>query len=289
MPAKRDSARCTFVASCNFTQCDCCWSRYVNWYYDTQDALVRAQDRGFPGASAVGSPTDAVGNSDIIFAMCSPAVFLCFGSLWFSAAFGIDLNVGVGIQVAIIGLMFGAVSIGFTWASGKMAYGDARFEESNGMPCTPECLSNSQFNITNPVICMAAFGIFTSNCRVKLLQWWAAAWLPVYILTGRDLVRKKIFNRRLQLPDGKQYHFFICHHQGSGGNQARNLYDQLTARGCSVWYDNAVQATERNLDGMQRGVRSSATLLLFLSGREETNGQPDINGQYEGESNTQLL
>lgn len=257
--------------------------KYVNWYYDTRDALTRAQDNGFPGTEAVGSQTDAVGNSAIIFSMCSPAVFLSFGSLWYSAAFGIDLHVGVGIQVVIIALMFGAISIGATWGAGKMAYGDARFEQSDGTPCTPDCLAGSQFNITNPVVCLAAFSFFTGGCHVNLLQWWAAAWLPVYMLTGRDLLSRRRFNRRLQLPDGKQYHYFICHHQGSGGNQAKILYDQLTGLGCSVWYDNEMPATERNLDGMQRGVRASVTLLLFLSGREETNGQPDKNGKYEGE------
>lgn len=265
------------------------FAKYVNWYYDTRDALNLAQQNGFPGASAVGSPTDAVGNSDIIFALCSPAVFLSFGSLWYSAAFGIDLNVGVGIQVVMIGLMFSAIAVGATWATGKMAYGDSRFENSDGTPCTPDCLLNSQFNVTNPVVCLAAFSAFTGQCRVKLLQWWAAAWLPVYVLTGRDLLHKRKFNRRLQLPDGKQYHYFICHHQGSGGNQAKILYDQLTGLGCSVWYDNAMPATERNLDGMRRGVRASATLILFLSGREETDGQPDKHGQYEGEGDLRPL
>ncbi len=265
------------------------FAKFVNWYYDTRDALTRAQENGFPGNSAVGSPTDAVGNSDIIFSMCSPAVFLSFGSLWYSAAFGIDLNVGVGIQVVIIGLMFGAIAIGASWGTGKMAYGDSRFEVSDGTPCTPDCLSGSQFNITNPVVCLAAFSLFTGECHVKLLQYWAAAWLPVYILTGRDLLHKRQFNKRLHLPDGKQYHYFICHHQGSGGNQAKILYDQLTGLGCSVWYDNEMPATERNLDGMQRGVRASATLLLFLSGREESNGMPDKNGKYEGEQRIRLV
>ena len=33
---------------------------------------------------------------------------------------------------------------------------------------------------------------------------------------------------------------------------------------------------------MKRGVRESEVFLLFLSGRKETGGQPDLNGQYEG-------
>ena len=58
------------------------------------------------------------------------------------------------------------------------------------------------------------------------------------------------------------------HHQSSGGNQARILYEQLTSLGCKVWYDNAVAPGERNLDGMRRGVRESVTFLIFLSGRK---------------------
>ena len=80
----------------------------------------------------------------------------------------------------------------------------------------------------------------------------------------------------------KIYHFFICHHQGSGGDQAHLLCEALKARGYAVWYDNCVQTDERNLEGMQRGVRSSACLLLFLSGRKERAGVPDSSGVYEG-------
>ena len=76
--------------------------------------------------------------------------------------------------------------------------------------------------------------------------------------------------------------FFICHHQSSGGNQARILYDQLCSLGCKVWYDNEQPATERNVDGMRRGVKRSQTLLIFLSGRKETDGEADKNGNYEG-------
>ena len=81
----------------------------------------------------------------------------------------------------------------------------------------------------------------------------------------------------------KEYHFFICHHQGSGGDQAHLLCDALRSRGYKVWYDNVVQSDARNLGGMQRGVRSSACLLLLLSGRKENAaGVPDSSGVYEG-------
>ena len=58
------------------------------------------------------------------------------------------------------------------------------------------------------------------------------------------------------------------HHQSSGGNQARILYEQLTSLGCKVWYDNAMGRGDVNLNGMRRGVRESVTFLIFLSGRK---------------------
>lgn len=84
------------------------------------------------------------------------------------------------------------------------------------------------------------------------------------------------------LPDGKDFHFFICHHQGSGGDQSNILNLRLTKLGYSVWYDNAQNALHRNLEGMQKGVRKSVCFLIFLSGRKETDGLPDLNGEYEG-------
>eukprot|EP01043_Picozoa_sp_COSAG02_P010925 COSAG02_NODE_395_length_23127_cov_130.205663_9_plen_1340_part_00 len=84
------------------------------------------------------------------------------------------------------------------------------------------------------------------------------------------------------LSEGKEYHFFICHHQGSGGDQSNLLSDKLTQLGYSVWYDNNQNAIHRNLLGMQEGVRKSMCLLIFLSGRKESDGQPDRNGEYEG-------
>ena len=89
--------------------------------------------------------------------------------------------------------------------------------------------------------------------------------------------------RCAQLPPGKDYHFFICHHQGSGGNQAKILSQQLTEIGCKVWYDNAMRGSDRNLEGMRRGVRASVSMLIFLSGRKERDGMPDPHhGEYEG-------
>eukprot|EP01051_Picozoa_sp_SAG22_P013302 SAG22_NODE_1472_length_4342_cov_3.211171_4_plen_455_part_00 len=85
-----------------------------------------------------------------------------------------------------------------------------------------------------------------------------------------------------QLPPGKRYHFFLCHHQSSGGDQCSMLCHGLKQLGFQVWYDNDQQAIHRNLQGMQDGVKASMCLLIFLSGRMETEGRADLNGQYEG-------
>ena len=83
------------------------------------------------------------------------------------------------------------------------------------------------------------------------------------------------------LPRGKRFHFFICHHQGSGGDQANNLCLQLKERGYIVWYDNKMPTEKRNLEGMKAGVKESVCILLFHSGRKETDRRPDPAGQYE--------
>jgi GTPase SAR1 family protein len=85
-----------------------------------------------------------------------------------------------------------------------------------------------------------------------------------------------------ELPDGKMFHFFICHHQGSGGDQANLLCKNLEALGYRVWYDNGQNALHRNIEGMREGVRLSVCLLIFLSGRKEKNTLADPTGDYEG-------
>ena len=69
----------------------------------------------------------------------------------------------------------------------------------------------------------------------------------------------------------RKYDFFICHHQGSGGLQARSLSDDLEKRGHTVWLDNKVDRSERTLDGMRRGVQSSSNIIVILTGRYEIN------------------
>ena len=81
----------------------------------------------------------------------------------------------------------------------------------------------------------------------------------------------------------RKYDFFICHHQGSGGLQARSLSDDLTRRGYTVWLDNKVDRSERTLDGMCRGVQSSRNIIIILTGRYEIYNTgnpcgPDSNG-----------
>ena len=70
--------------------------------------------------------------------------------------------------------------------------------------------------------------------------------------------------------------------QASGGDQSNNLCIRLEQLGYKVWYDNGQNALHRNLEGMKSGVRESMCLMIFLSGRKETDGVADINGLYEG-------
>ena len=117
----------------------------------------------------------------------------------------------------------------------------------------------------------------------------AAMWQPGYVATAPTSTLAAsdaslgVGDRSAPpLASGKRWHFFICHHQGSGGDQANTLCIRLERLGYRVWYDNGQKADHRNLEGMKTGVRESECLLVFLSGRKETNGQPDINGVYEG-------
>jgi hypothetical protein len=87
---------------------------------------------------------------------------------------------------------------------------------------------------------------------------------------------------KFKLPADKKKHFFICHHQSSGGDQAHILSELLTQMGYSVWYDNSVEPDERNIRGMRKGVRESACVLIFWSGREEVDRVPNPHGDYEG-------
>ena len=86
---------------------------------------------------------------------------------------------------------------------------------------------------------------------------------------------------KFKLPADKKKHFFICN-QSSGGDQAHILSELLTQMGYSVWYDNSVEPDERNIRGMRKGVRESACVLIFWSGREEVDRVPNPHGDYEG-------
>ena len=43
------------------------------------------------------------------------------------------------------------------------------------------------------------------------------------------------------LPEGCEFHFFLSHFQGSGGDQVDSLCQQLEKRGFKCWYDNNMQ------------------------------------------------
>jgi hypothetical protein len=68
----------------------------------------------------------------------------------------------------------------------------------------------------------------------------------------------------------------------SAGDQSHILKEGLESREYRIWYDNGQHASERNLAGIEKGVRQSCCLLVFLSGRRETNSMADTNGVDEG-------
>jgi len=65
------------------------------------------------------------------------------------------------------------------------------------------------------------------------------------------------------LPEGCQYHFFICKHEQLGATGAMNIYYELSRLGYKVWISNGVEGP--NLRGMLNAVRSSACFLMFLT------------------------
>jgi hypothetical protein len=83
------------------------------------------------------------------------------------------------------------------------------------------------------------------------------------------------------------YHFFMCHHQTSGGDAVHALSKELESRGYKIWRDNDQHMEQRDTAGMRKGVRESCCMLLFYSGRKELVGEnreayPDtVNGNYE--------
>ena len=89
--------------------------------------------------------------------------------------------------------------------------------------------------------------------------------------------------RPFALPPNKIYHFFVCHHQGSGGEQAKILCLRLQELGFSVWYDNDKESNERNLSGMRVGVQQSMCVIVLLTGRMERKGQACHDDDPQGQ------
>lgn len=86
----------------------------------------------------------------------------------------------------------------------------------------------------------------------------------------------------LPLQPGKAYHFYVCNHDGYGGDQTTLLCDGLKLIGFKVWHDGDQTADQRNFERARRGVEGAECLLLFLSGRKETGRHPpDPKREYE--------
>eukprot|EP01047_Picozoa_sp_COSAG01_P009926 COSAG01_NODE_415_length_17322_cov_14.785926_3_plen_857_part_00 len=255
------------------------------WYYETKPARDAALAQEY-----------AVSDGDIVFPHWCLVISITWTGIWYGVCDALQivkskssvdtstLAKTMPLQVILVGYIWFATAVPFIWADGAVALGARRYQFGDGSPCDATCPdSTASFS---PALCAATLGMqfLASGTCSPSQMWWPVPvlWFTLMCLLAFDCRCQESFNIKLRLPKGKKYHFFICHHQSSGGNQARILYDQLTSLGCKVWYDNEQQATERNLDGMRRGVQSSRTLLIFLSGRFETNGEPDKNGDYEG-------
>jgi len=223
--------------------------------------------------------------------MWCAALFAIWYTAWHITGTGLNSLVANGsgwLQVTMLSTMGAMLIVGYTWADHEMGFGGARFSLPDGSPCQ-ECGHPLASNLTtNPMARQLGMGRgpwfdhadFT-NRGTGLLRWAMFLFVPIGFLQANDIRMMKRLSRLLELPQNKRYHFFICHHQASGGNQAKILFDQLTELGCEVWLDND-QGANCTLDGMKQGIRESATLLILLSGRKELQGVADINGQYEG-------
>ena len=115
--------------------------------------------------------------------------------------------------------------VGYTWIETSMSVGPRRYQTAAGDPCGADTGCD-----VSPAFPMSLLFPYPVGICQNF-------WLLVFGLLGYDIMRAKKFSRKLALPPGKEFHLFLCHHQGSGGNQARILYDLLTAHGCKVWYD----------------------------------------------------
>lgn len=249
---------------------------FIQWYFRTLPARQAAVSNG---AGVIGGSL-AMHLEEVVFSLALPMLALVIFAAWYTIGSGLKMfenNASTNVQRVLVSFVGLTSMYGFAWAHSEMSSNESMFEFQNGTACTAECT----FRDADPVLWFISGGHLTGG-RPSWAQYWILMFIPVFILLGNDVRQKKNFRRKLQLPNGKKYHFFICHHQSSGGNQARILFDQLTALGCTVWYDMDQPLHERTLDGMKRGVRQSLTLLIFLSGRRERDGQPDVNGDYEG-------
>jgi hypothetical protein len=261
--------------------------KYLAWYYETLDAARSAADAvaaqalvscNGTGISCSGYDAQAwrgIMQLEVAIGILSPAHFATYFAMWCAVGTGLGTfgrnTVTVGLQIICISLTFVAIMIGYSWADLEMSYGTDRFWDNTthmqplATLAVQMCGSNAYHNCIHPI-------------HVIFLPW-----IIVFFLLGLDVQSKSVWDRLLRLPPGKKYHFFICHHQASGGNQARILHDQLTQLGCKVWLDNDQDIEERTTEGMKLGVRQSATFLIFLSGRkQDDSGQADKNGEYQG-------
>ena len=89
---------------------------------------------------------------------------------------------------------------------------------------------------------------------------------PTAALKVPTLTRSTSTPNPWDLPEGKKYHFFLCHHQGSGGDIVGLLHAWLEKWGYKCWRDQDRDMADRNVDGMIEGVQKSfGAYLLFIN------------------------
>ena len=253
------------------------WMLMQFWMYLQRAMAARELARGGSGPGGAVSLYDDVGR--VAMSIVEASTFLAWLFPWLVGVRRLSVLVDDGstlstfAQIFLVVLMLLAVLYDYARADKQMLL---QKDEEFGVLCrdqeTDRILPLNEYEPESNTYSEDGTGQCGTNVEILIL------WPIVTLLLANDVRKMK---RLLELPEGKQYHFFICHHQASGGNQASHLCDQLTDLGCSVWYDNAVALNERNLDGMRRGVRESVTCLIFHSGRREHDKDGKSLG-YEG-------
>eukprot|EP01043_Picozoa_sp_COSAG02_P042408 COSAG02_NODE_3604_length_6492_cov_3.323166_8_plen_617_part_00 len=259
----------------------CLLCKFLIWHGETEAAVRAAIDNGFPRENLDGQ-------RDVFFSLVNLSGAVGAISLWLAVTVSLGLfdndvrhkyTLGrtLPVQLMLMGVLLVSCAIAFMWVDSELSKGSRRYQLADAAgvvlgSCNATCDLSPPLTV---VLCSASLGLqyvaqgeCSIDVQVNIILMICGT--VTFLLLGYDIHCQDTFNQKLKLPAGKRFHFFLCHHQGSGGAQCAHLYHQLTSRGCKVWYDNEQPSEERVEAGMQRGVKNSMTLLIFLSGRRES-------------------